>query len=78
MPVHNVTASMVNLARAQLQGVDKASITTTIQTQTLILLLETLIDLGTPAAVSTLEDSAKRTIMGHVTAISEAERARDG
>lgn len=45
----NQTASMVNLAKTVLASLDRHSAETTIRTETLRLLAETLIELGTPA-----------------------------
>jgi hypothetical protein len=78
MAVHNQVASVANLARAQLLALDRAAINTSIQTQTLVLLLTTLIDLATPTQDQSIADSAHRTVLGHGVAISEAMKARDG
>lgn len=78
MPIHNVNASMCNLAKGWLTSLDEASIETKIPTATLKLLLETLISLTTPDAAFKVEESGMRSIMGAMAAINEAERTRDG
>ncbi len=76
MPVHDQTASIVNLAKSWRLTLDRASINTSIPTATLELMLDTIITLGTPQVVQDTGDAAARTVMGRVAAISEAERAR--
>jgi hypothetical protein len=72
MPIHNVNASMSNLARAQLQAVDRAQINHTLPTATFILLMETLIDLTETKPESETRDAGSRTIMGHMARMSDA------
>lgn len=50
MPVHDQTATVVNLAKAMRRDIDRASLTTSVQTATLELLLNSLIELGEPDA----------------------------
>lgn len=76
MAIHDRTASVVALARNVLGGVDKSRLETPVQTETLRLLLETLIDLGTPASVQKIADGASRSVMGLQVSLSEAEKAR--
>ena len=70
MPVHNVLASTVNLAKSWLMTLDRSRIETPVPTETLRLWLETLIDLGTPSTDHGIGDAAARTVMGRT-----AERA---
>lgn len=48
MSVHDQTASTISLARVILSGVDARKEDTTVKSATLILLLEKLIELGSP------------------------------
>lgn len=70
------TATTVNLAKSILFGLDRKSLETPVQTQTLILLLDTLIDLGTPSVGQKVGDGAMRTVMAHTVAVNEAVKAR--
>ncbi len=76
MPIHNQTASVVNLAKSWLMTLERSRIETPMPTETLRLILETLIELGTPAAAHEVADAGVRTVMGRTVAISEAEKAR--
>lgn len=73
--MHDRIGSVVNLAKARLLALDRAAIDTTLPTATLELLLNTLIDLGTPAAAQKTGDDAARSVMGVAVAIGEARRA---
>jgi len=48
MGIHDQTASVISLARVTLSGVDARQENTSIKTAALILLLEKLIELGSP------------------------------
>jgi hypothetical protein len=48
MSVHDQTASILSLARVTLSGIDARKEDTTVKSATLILLLEKLIELGSP------------------------------
>jgi hypothetical protein len=76
MAIHDRTASVLALARNILGGIDKSRLETPVQTESLRLLLETLIELGTPTVVAKVQDGAMRSVMGLATAVSEAEKAR--
>lgn len=76
MPLHDVTASTVMLAKSWLLTLDRKALNTTVPTATLELWLRTLVDLGTPAANQGVADGAARTVMGHAVRIGEAEKAR--
>lgn len=73
--IHNQTASVMSLARTVLQGVDPKQTEARVSSATLILLLETLIDLGTPAHQMKASDQAQRTVAGHMASLNGA---RDG
>lgn len=77
--MHDRIATTVNLAKSIRMGLDKSTIETPVQTETLRLLLDTLIDLGTPPAVQKVAEGASRTVLGRVTAIDGvADRGRRG
>lgn len=76
MPIHDQVASVVNLAKAELMTLDRRNIETPVQTEKLRLMLTTLIELGEPPQARTLADSGRRTVMGHMAQIGEAEKAR--
>lgn len=76
MSIHNATASTVALAKSWLMTLDRTSIDTKVPTATLELWLNTIIDLGTAPVDHGVGDAAKRTVMGHTVAITEAEKAR--
>lgn len=48
MGIHDQTASVISLARVTLSGIDARQENTTVKTAALILLLEKLIELGSP------------------------------
>lgn len=74
--IHDQTASVVNLCKSWKMTLDRSALNTTVPTATLELWLDTIITLGTPQVVQDTGDAAARSVMGRVTAISEAERAR--
>jgi hypothetical protein len=62
MAIHNQTSSIVNLARVVREGIDSRNVTTSVQTETLKLLLDTLIELGEPNHHAKVGDTARRTV----------------
>ena len=74
--IHNEIASNVSLAKSILFGLDRSKLETSVPTATLVLLLNALIELGTPSADQKVNDGAIRAIMGHVVAVSEAEKSQ--
>ena len=56
--IHDHTASIVSLARATLQGVDPRQEFSSVRTATFVLLLQTLVDLGSPVMEGKVADSA--------------------
>ena len=62
LPVHDTVSSTVNLARMVRDGLDLAQDMTPVRTQTLKLLLDTLIKLGEPAHHNVAQQSAQRTL----------------
>ena len=71
-------ASTVNLARSWLMTLDKNRIDTPVPTETLRLLLETVIRLGQPDTVTAVDDASRRTLMGMQAEVGDALKARDG
>lgn len=72
--IHNQTASVLSLARNVLAGIDVKREKTEIVTATLVLLLETLIDLGNPAQNERVAESNGRkirTLMASFAAVAE-------
>lgn len=62
MPIHNQTASVVNLARVRLGEIDLSREFHSIRSDTLKLLLETLIDLGAPEQNMRVAETSTRNI----------------
>ena len=73
MPIHNQVASTVALAKSWLLTLDRASIETKIPTATLELMLQSIVDMGTPAHDQAVSDAASRTVMGRM---AQPERGR--
>jgi hypothetical protein len=71
--IHDHVASVVSLAKSILFGLDRSKIDTSLPTAQLVLLLDTLIDLG--SAPSPVADSANRAVMGIVAAMTEGARS---
>lgn len=72
MMVHDQTASTVSLARQILQGIDRRSLNTPVQTESLVLLLTTFIDLATPRHPS--HEAAARTVATNMARAAVAAR----
>ena len=66
--IHDQTASVLSLARNMLSGIDPRQIETRVNTASLELLLNTLIEIGTPA--QPVADGAARTVAGHMAALN--------
>ena len=73
--IHDRTASVVSLARTVLAGLDQSRLETPVQTSTLKLLLETLVDLGAPANHHRVAESNAKTVMGHVMSVEKARES---
>lgn len=76
LSVHNVPASVANLARMILQGLDRTRETSVVPTVTLALMLETLVDLAEPKRREHAEKQA-RTVRDSIASFATAERERD-
>lgn len=71
----NYLASTLALARTVRSGIDRKKLDTPVQTEALILLLDTLIEIGSASPVTQrLGDGAARTVMGMVAQVKDAER----
>lgn len=74
MGVHDRTASVLSLARVALADIDQRQENTTINTARLVLLLETLIEIGSPnqnARVSEATNKEVSSLMSSFTAMRE-------
>ena len=78
LPIHDVTSSTVNLARMILDGMDDHAEMTSVRTATLKLLLNTLINLGTPRHHDKLVDSSTRTVSDMMRQISDVTNPMPG
>jgi hypothetical protein len=72
--IHDHTATVLSLARVVLQGVDPRKEETSVRTASLVLLLQTLIDLGTPAHHDKTADAQARSVLGTLAAINGVDR----
>ena len=72
--IHDHTATVLSLARTTLQGVDPRKDQTIVRTASLVLLLQTLIDLGTPAHHDKTADAQMRSVMGTIAEINGVDR----
>ena len=82
MPIIDQVASVANLAKMWVQGLDRASVNTTIPTATLELMLNTLIELSERPQTGQYREKQHREVLGTLatleagvrTAREEAER----
>lgn len=82
MPIIDQAASVANLARMWVQGLDRTALNTTVPTATLELMLTTLIDLAERPVTGQMRDVQHREVLGTLatleagvrTAREEAER----
>jgi hypothetical protein len=72
--IHDEVASTISLAKSILFGLDRQKVQTMVNTGQLVLLLDTLIDLG--SLPSPVADSAKRSVMGAIVLMSEEARSQ--
>jgi len=77
VPLHNESASLANLARTVLSGVTRSQLTTPVQTETLVLLLNRLIDLLEPRQAGELAQVADKSVRQLVASVETAIRNRD-
>jgi hypothetical protein len=76
LSVHNEIASIANLARTVLSCVDPRQEKTPVQTATLVLICETLIDLAEPQ-IETRKESQDRTVRQLVAPVETAIQQRE-
>jgi hypothetical protein len=76
LPVHNQTASVANLARMVLGSIDRKREVSTVQTASLVLMLETLIELAEPRAEA-VREAQVRSVRQLVAQVETAVRDRD-
>jgi len=62
--IHNQVASVLALARTVRDGIDDRQVMTPVNSASLRLLLDTLIDLGQPSVHDKFADKAQRTVAG--------------
>lgn len=72
MPIHDKLASTMSLARMLRQGLDGCAVETKIQTSTLALLLDTLIDLGVAQPAIRHDENLRKTVAGVVRSFGAA------
>jgi len=77
VPLHNEAASLANLARTVLSSVDRRRLETPVQTETLVLLLNRLIDLLEPRQAGELAQVADKSVRQLVASVETAIRNRD-
>ena len=77
LPVHNTTASITNLARSVLTAVDARSEKTQVQTATLVLLLNALVDMAEPRVVAQARETQERSVRQLVAQVETAVKERD-
>lgn len=65
--IHDRVTSTLNLARVVLGTIDSKTTHTPVQNESLKLLLNTLIELGTPAQHQKIAAEAKKTVEGMIT-----------
>jgi hypothetical protein len=64
--IHDRVTSVLNLARVELGKIDPKTTHTSVQNETLRLMLNTLIELGTPQQHHKIEAEAKKTVEGMI------------
>jgi hypothetical protein len=77
VPIHNELASIANLARTVLSCVDRRQETTPVRTESLVLLLTTLIDMADPKKAGEVAVAADKSVRQFIAQITTAERDRD-
>ena len=78
MGIHDQTASVISLARVTLSGVDARQENTSIKTAALILLLEKLIELGSPTNTVRVSETNNHVNSLMATFNSLQERSNNG
>ena len=73
--IHDQVASVMSLARNILSGLDYSRELTAVQTKTLQLLLNTLIELGAPKGNQRVAETASRTVFGQMESLNAARES---
>ena len=76
--VHDRVASIVSLARTVLMGIDPAKAETSVPTPTLVLLVQTLIDVGQPNAHAKVADGANKSVLSVMASVNGVEGGKRG
>lgn len=74
MPIIDQAASVANMARMWVQGLDRTSLNTTIPTATLELMLTTLIELAERPQTMQYRDKQHREVLGTLTQLEAGIR----
>lgn len=75
--IHNEDASLVSLARTVLSGVDRRRLETAVQTGTLVLLIEKLIEVLEPKQAVATQETSKRSVRELIAAAETVIKNRD-
>jgi hypothetical protein len=80
MPLHDHVSSVLALARNVRDSIDPSKTHTLVQNESLKLLMNTLIELGTPGQNKKLAESAAKTVAGMIAPpiLNNSEVKRDG
>lgn len=76
MALHNTSFSVASLAKTMMADVDQTKPETLVPTQTLVLLLATIMELTMPTPP--VQDTASKAVTGLMARFQEAEKTRDG
>lgn len=76
VPVHNQTASIASLAKTMLMSVDRKQVETTVQTESLVLILSTFLTLASRGADQQHVEPITRSMKELVSAVETAQRER--
>ncbi len=66
MPVHDHISSVLSLARVVLGGIDPSTTHTSVQNESLRLLINTLLEVSQPGHQRKMAEDAKRTVAGMI------------
>jgi hypothetical protein len=77
LPIHNNEASVASLARTILASVDRSKITTSVQTEALLLILNTFLNRFQPLDHEKVQETSERNVKELVAKIETAQRERD-
>lgn len=75
MPIQDQTYSVISLAKTILMGLDDTKFDTRLQTKTLRLILETLINSYDQPAAHKMEQAAQKTVSQRITQVEQEQEA---